>query len=39
VIVFSCTPEAYAGLGAHHVSLPNPLTERDTRAAGSPAGA
>jgi DNA repair exonuclease SbcCD ATPase subunit len=39
VIVFSCTPEAYAGLGAHHVSLPNPLTARDTRAAGSPAGA
>jgi DNA repair exonuclease SbcCD ATPase subunit len=38
VIVFSCTPEAYAGLGAHHVSLPSPLTARDTTAAGSPAG-
>jgi recombinational DNA repair ATPase RecF len=39
VIVFSCTPEAYAGLGARHVMLPSPLTERDTTAAGSPAGA
>jgi DNA repair exonuclease SbcCD ATPase subunit len=39
VIVFSCTPEAYAGLGARQVSLPSPLTVRDTRAAGSPAGA
>ena len=26
VIVFSCTPEAYAGLGALHVSLPSPLS-------------
>ncbi|MFM7136624.1 MAG: ATP-binding protein, partial [Planctomycetota bacterium] len=39
VIVFSCTPEAYAGLGARHVSLPSPLTARDTTAAGSPSGA
>jgi DNA repair exonuclease SbcCD ATPase subunit len=39
VIVFSCTPEAYAGLGARHVSLPSPLTARDTAAAGFPAGA
>ena len=39
VIVFSCTPEDYAGLGAHHVSLPRPVTAPDTAAAGSPAGA
>lgn len=26
VIVFSCTPEAYAGLGARHVMLPSPIT-------------
>ena len=26
VIVFSCTPEAYAGLGARQVSLPSPLS-------------
>ena len=25
VIVFSCTPEDYAGLGARHVALPSPL--------------
>jgi len=25
VIVFSCTPEDYAGLGARHVSLPRPV--------------
>lgn len=29
VIVFSCTPDDYAGLGARHVSLPNPV-ERAT---------
>ncbi|MFM8413624.1 MAG: AAA family ATPase [Planctomycetota bacterium] len=39
VIVFSCTPEDYAGLGARQVSLPRPLTAPDTGAAGSPAGA
>ena len=26
VIVFSCTPQDYVGLGARHVSLPSPLT-------------
>lgn len=26
VVVFSCTPEAYAGLGARQVSLPSPLS-------------
>ena len=39
VIVFSCTPEDYAGLGAREVALPSPVTGRDTTAAGSPAGA
>lgn len=39
VIVFSCTPEDYAGLGARQISLPSPLTGPDTTAAGSPAGA
>ena len=39
VIVFSCTPADYAGLGARQVVLPSPLTGPDTAAAGSPAGA
>jgi recombinational DNA repair ATPase RecF len=39
VIVFSCTPEDYAGLGAREVALPSPVTGPDTMAAGSPAGA
>jgi DNA repair exonuclease SbcCD ATPase subunit len=39
VIVFSCTPAAYAGLGARQVLLQSPLTGPDTAATGSPAGA
>jgi len=35
VIVFSCTPEAYAGLGARHVELPSPIK---TAAADVPLG-
>lgn len=35
VIVFSCTPEDYAGLGAHHVSLPCPV---NVAAADAPPG-
>ena len=32
VIVFSCTPEAYVGLGGRHVSLPNPTARSEAAA-------